>query len=197
MIAITTEEIALRNGRVKPKLKAVASKPVTPHFRLERIEPDHRLVPVWEFVRLGIEEVMARSRGLYPHRPEDVYMMLRLRKADLYMAYVDGDLKGFGILQIINDPFGNRPPYLLSWIGYSASHDAVVGYFKELEAIALAHKIREIRHYSTRKGWLMRPPGPGWETLTAQGWVANLTREHIKGLWMAPEITQRKMVSNG
>lgn len=177
-----------RNGRVTKK--PAAAKQEAP-FKLVHIPADWHLSDVWEFVREGILEVLHKSKGYYKYRPEDAYLALRLQKANLYLAHWRGELKGFGITQVNADPFGNEPPHLLSWIGYCSHHETMLAYFEELKIIAKSFKLGEIRHASTRKGWLISKPGPDWETLTSKGWVRDLTPEQIHGFDMAPEFVQR------
>ncbi len=211
----------IKRGRGRPP--KVAPAPAPARFRLEHIPcainvaDNWKLANVWEFVKAGCEEVIKKSAitsgfdtvpgkdgkptqiphivdYFYKWKPEDIYLALRMNKATLYMAHMDGKLKGFGIIQVQNDTFGNTPPYVLSWCGYCSDRETRIAYYRELETVAKSFKLHEIRHASTRKGWLVDPPTPDWETLTSQGWIKNLTREQIHQLWLAPEIIQRRIV---
>jgi len=194
------------------KLK-VAPKPNERPFRLEPvIGAAHELDRYWDFVRLGIEEVISKShiQGLhcyrgkprdwrcddrshcyYTYKPEDVYMALRMNRASLYMTWLRGRLTGFGICQQIADVSVNQPPHLLAWIGYSKDPETVKLYFLELENLARSLNLKEIRMYSTRKGWLKHKPGPNWEILTSHGWVKEAD---FWGLRIAPEICLRRVL---
>lgn len=159
------DSIERRNGKHE--------KPKVPHFECRYIPPDYRMGQVWPFVRAGLEELIkkVKPQGYYTMRPEDVYVILRANKASLYVALLDGRLAGFGIARLVNDEYNNAPPYLLSWLGWSDRKEATKLYFLELEKVAFGLKVGEIRHYSTRKGWLLEPPGPGWELLSSEGWL--------------------------
>jgi hypothetical protein len=192
MISVTNEELA-RNGKVGRSKKAA---PKVEHFRLEHVPPDWHLGKVWEFIKAGVEEVIRKGNGLITVRPEDVYLALRLNRASLYMGHLDGELKGFGVVQRSEDPFGNTPPWLFSWVGWSSSHEARELYYEELKVIAKSFKLNEIRHVSTRHGWLVSPPwGDETETLSARGWLKHpLSREQIHRLSLTSEIVQRVTV---
>jgi hypothetical protein len=186
-------------------------KPPEPIFKLEPIlGAAYELGKVWDFVKLGIEEVIQKSHleGLhcyrgkpagwrcqesrhfyYTYRPEDIYMALRVNRASLYMTWLRGRLTGFGICQQVADVNINQPPYLLAWIGYSKDPETVKLYFKELENLAISLKLPEIRLYSTRKGWLVRKPSPDWEILTSRGWLKEVDPH---GFSLAPEICLRR-----
>lgn len=170
--------------------------------------PDWHLADVWDFVKAGIETVIEKSAIYHgrdadgrPHlveyylkyRPEDVYVTLRLKQANLYLAHWDGHLHGFGIVQVKHDPFGNVPPHLLSWIGFCDHRETRVAYFQELKIIAKSFNLSEIRHYSVRHGWLVDAPwGDETETLTRYGWLKHpLDRAVIRGLAASAEFAQR------
>ena len=175
-----------KNGRV--------AKTREPIFRLQQIPPDHHLREHWEFVEAGCREVLRKSKGIYTWRPEDIYALLRLGKATLYLTFYRGNLSGFGIVQRRDDPLGNDKPYLLSWIGWSANRETRMAYFKELESVARGYKLGEIRHESTRIGWLLSKPTPDWESWTSEGWIKDLTREQVRKLAFAPWFIQRRVL---
>ena len=201
-----------QNGvaRRPPKM----ARPALPAFRVEPvIGAAFELDKYWDFVRLGIEEVIAKSHleGLncykgkpagyrcadrahlyYTYKPEDIYLALRTNRASLYMTWLRGKLTGFGICQQVANPDVNQPPYLLSWVGYSRDHETVGLYFKELENLARRLNLREIRHYTTRKGWIVNKPTPDWEVLTSRGWIKDLDHRDRLGLRLAPEIVMRR-----
>lgn len=197
----------VRNG------KAGRFKAKEPRFKLEEIPPDYHLREQWDVVKAGIEDVIAKSaiyKGfeidehgrkvpkkigqIYTYAPEDIYMALRARRAQLYMALMDGQLNGFGILQRREDALGNDPAFLLSYIGWCSDRETRLAYYKEIENVARGLKLKEIRHESTRKGWLRDKPGPEWETLTSEGWIKDLTREQAHRLSLAPWFVQRVLV---
>jgi hypothetical protein len=161
---------------------------------------------VWDYVKLGIEEVLRKShiRGMrcplgcndrdhffYKYKPEDVYLSLRTGKSSLYMTRLRGQITGFGVCQKIASVDLCEPPFLLAWIGWSNDRETVGLYFKELEKLAASLMLREIRLTSTRKGWLIRKPTPDWEILSSQGWVKEVDPYQMR---MAPEVTLRRRV---
>jgi hypothetical protein len=206
-------ELTHENGVVRRPLKKPISAPI---FRVEPvIGAAYELDKYWDFVCLGIEEVISKSHleGLgcykgkptgfrcterahfyYRYKPEDVYLALRTNRASLYMTWLRGKLTGFGICQQVANPEVNEAPYLLSWIGYSRDHETVGLYFRELENLARRLNLHEIRYYTTRKGWIVNKPTPDWEILTCRGWVRDLDHRERLGLRLAPEIVMRRVV---
>lgn len=196
MGAVSFKETAIvRNGRA-PKVEL----PKIPHFECRFVPPDHSLAQWWEFVRLGVEDLLKKVRpeGFYTFRPEDVYVAIRAKQVVLYVVFLDGKLTGFGITRRAEDAFLNAEPYLLSWLGWCDKREATDLYFRELENVARGLKLKEIRHYSTRKGWILAPPNRDWEIQTAEGWKGLKTdaerRELFKAFKMVPEVCMRRRI---
>lgn len=194
------------NGKAPPLFtpspKKGAKAPKVPHFECRFVPADHRLSAQWPYVKAGLETLLSKIRpaGFYTFRPEDIYMALRAKQIVLYVVYLDGRLSGFGITRRAEDAFQNADPYLLAWLGWCDKREATDLYFRELEKMAAGLSLKEVRLYSTRKGWIMHPPNNDWELQTSGGWLPLKTadREVRKGLYQAfelvPEICMRRVV---
>jgi hypothetical protein len=126
-------------------------------MRYEMIAPEN-LRACWTRVKLGLERILAVSTETW--LPEDVYVHLRMKLAQLYLAYNGDEYRGFIVTESKRDNFTNEP-YLNVWLLYgeprTGDHFAEVGMFVDetigfIDELARGAGITLIR-MSGREGW--------------------------------------------
>jgi hypothetical protein len=115
----------------------------------------------WKWVDPGVRAIIARSNGAYRFLPEEVYVFLRRKVAQLYVVFFDERPVGWGIVRRLHDAWTNEP-FLQSWLGQTDEPGCREYYFRQLEPIARALGCKSIRHGSVRLGFLRKPPTPEW-----------------------------------
>ena len=149
----------------KPKAKPLPTAPAAGlTFKLRPI-PFDKIDEYWPRVEEGIKEIVFRSKGHYKFTSQEIWAFCHRKIATLWIGFLDGEYAGFGILRYDLKDEWTQEPYLLSWIGHSLSPVAKTCYYRDLETIAKAQGMKEIRHYTARLGFDRKPPGDGWETV--------------------------------
>ncbi len=149
---------------VKPTAKLLPIAPAAGlNFELRPI-PHDQIDEYWPRVEEGIKEIVFRSKGFYKFTSQEVWAFCHRKIAHLWVGFLAGEYAGFGILRYDMTDDWTKEPYLLSWIGHSLSPVAKECYYRDLETIARANNMKEIRHYSPRLGFDRKPPRDGWIT---------------------------------
>lgn len=119
-----------------------------PKLFLEWIKPGN-LRDVWPQVKEGLEQVEKTTDAWIT---EDIYMALKMGTCNLHIGTVNGEYKGFLILQK-QDNYGSVSLHV--WAGYSEGKDFNLLEQSTEQLIEWAQSVeaKKITFSSTRKGW--------------------------------------------
>ena len=125
-----------------------------------RAVPPSGLRAIWPWVRVGLDKVGEKCRDDW--WSEDIWASLRVGTSTLYVYDEDGEDVGFAVMQ---KQAGIDGPVLFVWACWFEPRrylKRLGGWLEILDETARSIGAREVRHHSSRMGWI----GAGFEQHT-------------------------------
>jgi hypothetical protein len=106
---------------------------------------------LWRWIEGGVQTLQRKCEDDYSDK--DLYWYLRENKASLLLVFVDGEYRGFVVLEIATDPFKGRKRlcvWMLYFLGANEYREVLMERLKNMKT---ALNCRELEFRSPLKGW--------------------------------------------